>query len=284
MDGQRAVVVLLGMCLALAGCSSNHAKAAGGSATSSVTPDSATATIQGLVLDQELVPIQGAGVSVSGPQAANATTDVGGAFTLDHLAPGTYKVFAQRLGYVTGARQVEAPAGNVTKIGFTLAAIAFQAEGYHVSLPHTSFIQFGNGLVAGALQFIVPVNASTVVGALCDSCRFTLYVQPKPVQVVTEVHWVPPTVTGTNEKVEIWYFLTNGTTYLDRDYELAYLSNNGAKTWNETSITKLKKIGQISVELIAQEEGVSYQHRVETWTTFAYVQPLVDGFSAFPRK
>jgi hypothetical protein len=110
------------------GCVGSQAKSAGATASSTIaapaTFDSGTGGLDGLVHDDNLLPLADAQVGLLGTDIAPATTDAAGKFSFSHLAPGNYKVAAQRLGYEATAKAVDVPSGAVATVDLTLVAVA----------------------------------------------------------------------------------------------------------------------------------------------------------------
>jgi hypothetical protein len=83
---------------ALAGCSSKAPpKDAGNELAPELAVTATTGGIRGLVVDQAVVPIPGAKVSL--PTGANRTTDAAGLFNFTGLAPGDYFVIVAKPGF-----------------------------------------------------------------------------------------------------------------------------------------------------------------------------------------
>lgn len=117
---------------ALAGCSG------GGDVTpEAVGPTSdpsETGSINGLVLDSELVAVAGAAVAI--PTAnLETTTDDDGRFVLDAVPTGTHNLFVNKLGYEALAKRVDVAAGQALSVEFTLTAVA-------VADPYTDVVPF----------------------------------------------------------------------------------------------------------------------------------------------
>ena len=84
----------------------------------------ATGTISGIVLDQATgAPLGGAQVTVVG---ANVGAEAGsdGRYTITGLAPGTYRVQTQRIGYAISETSVAVAAGEIATADFRLQQVA----------------------------------------------------------------------------------------------------------------------------------------------------------------
>lgn len=126
-------MVLTMVGVALAGCTGGDdvAGPAGEvSGPAGVTDD--TGGVQGLVLSEEGLPIAGAQVAL-GADGALTTTGEQGVFNFGQVAPGSYQLFVQKLGFETVGRSISVEAGEVTEVEVTLAAIMV-AEPFHLTL------------------------------------------------------------------------------------------------------------------------------------------------------
>ncbi len=84
--------------IALAGGPFLTAPAQAQPAAAQVAQSTGSAVVSGVVSDANGAPISGAALTFSGPQAASATTDDEGAYSVN-LVPGTYKVSVEKGGY-----------------------------------------------------------------------------------------------------------------------------------------------------------------------------------------
>ncbi|HLE48245.1 MAG TPA: carboxypeptidase-like regulatory domain-containing protein [Candidatus Thermoplasmatota archaeon] len=279
---------MLAAALALAGCSGSPAAPAAASPTTTPTAeeptvDASTGSISGLAVDDESRPVPGATVAVSETNQ-QVETDEAGRFTVNGLAPGEYRLFANALGYVSQARKVSVRPGEVTEVQFMLEAVPITAEPYIAAMPRVAFINADQGLVGGGLRFVAGVNLSTLDDLFCSSCQHTYTITPKPVQVLSEVYWTDSGNPVTNQAIELWYWLGKRDYVGLAKYELADLKNRGVKDWSASGLAHLKttKVDKIYLDVIADETGLSFQHRVNIWTSFAYNAPLPDEYTALP--
>lgn len=159
LSAMAVVVALL-----LSGCAGAKANDADADVqTTSVVQASAEAlsdagSVEGLVVDDAVNPIQGATVALEGlPQTA--TTDEGGTFQFTNLAPGSYKLFAAKLGFESSARAVSVVAGESTKVTITLTQLQVD-EAYVDLIVFKLFMACGGGLIVvtftGGCQAVIP--------------------------------------------------------------------------------------------------------------------------------
>lgn len=152
MKGFSILVVSMTAAMVLSGCTSGEAspKAAATSAPPpTVSADSGSIT--GSVTDDELRPIPGADVAISGPAEAVAKTDDEGRFTFNELAPGEYTVIAQKLGYAAAAKKVTVEAAKAAEAAMVIASIAIDGQ------PHRYYEHIYRFIDGDAYTFAVGV-------------------------------------------------------------------------------------------------------------------------------
>lgn len=117
--------------VALSGC---VAEQAGDAADSASGPGdvagSDTGAIAGVVVDESLTPVPGVQVALLNDESVAKVTDESGAFEISGLAPGTYTVAVQKLGYDSGVKKVSVQAGETAEIQFTLTQVRVLVEAY----------------------------------------------------------------------------------------------------------------------------------------------------------
>ena len=84
--------------------------------------------IEGVVIDEEARPIAGATIGIVGGNGSMVSSSAAGAFAFSDLEPGNYKLAAQAVGFRDAAKAVDVLAGDVSKVNFTLEAIAVDAN------------------------------------------------------------------------------------------------------------------------------------------------------------
>lgn len=148
MDVQRLGTLLI-VAVLLAGCAKGGAKSEEPTSTNAVQvsgeslPDAGS--IEGIVVDESVAPIQGAVVSLEGLEG-QAVTDEAGAFFFNNLAPGSYNLFVAKLGFEASAKKVDVVANQPTKVTASLVTIAIK-ESYVESIEFKLFMTCGGGLV-----------------------------------------------------------------------------------------------------------------------------------------
>lgn len=131
------VAALLLTATALAGCSGGD-----DADTSSIDPsadDGTTGTIEGLVIDAELLNVANATVAILDAAAETATGD-DGHFLLEGVPTGQQTLVVNKLGYESSAQRVDVVAGQATEVEVTLSAIAVE-EPYLDVVPFAGYFE-----------------------------------------------------------------------------------------------------------------------------------------------
>lgn len=125
----------------LAGCVSGEGGAPAASpspsSTVAVAPPSETSaadetgSVEGVVTDEEAVPLAGADVLLR-ELTIQAKTDPNGSFAFTSVPPGKYSVIVALVGYVDEGKSVQVLAGEVSEVTFQLVRLAV-VESYHTT-------------------------------------------------------------------------------------------------------------------------------------------------------
>lgn len=166
---------------ALAGCLGGSTPAA---PTSSIAyePSGATGVVEGVVVNEETLPIEDATVGLAADVKVRTQTDQGGRFRLD-LAPGTHQILAQKDGYKPGAIDVNVAAGETAKTRIILKAAP-------VSVPREAKFTY-NGYLG--FDLAIPSGNQFGPGPAGDVQRSVYYPveQPDLVGVYSGIRWTP---------------------------------------------------------------------------------------------
>lgn len=190
----RALAV--GLAVVLAGCVAGEANPAAGPVNQPAQPvaDAETGAVSVLVTDDALAPLAGAVVGLLETRD-EAVTDASGRAAFNDLAPGTYTVVAQQLGYESAARKTEVAAGVVAEVVFALAPIPV-VEAYHTVLIFKGYITCGAGLlvvrlvtVCGTTGYETPVGTYNVTVDPNHKDEFKQEAHPGILMVVGELEW-----------------------------------------------------------------------------------------------
>lgn len=92
--------------------------------------DEETGAIEGVVVDDSLVPIPGAVVGLHGNEEFLTETDDGGAFSFSKVPPGTHTILAQKIGFQTLSKAIDVPVGAVTPVELVLTPVPIDAPYY----------------------------------------------------------------------------------------------------------------------------------------------------------
>lgn len=117
------LAALLLTATALAGCSGGDA--GGADATGPPADDQTTGTVEGIVVDAELLNVAGAAVAIP-PAGVETTTGDDGRFLLEGVSAGSHTLFVNKLGYEAETKRIDVVAGQTTEVEVTLTAIAVQ--------------------------------------------------------------------------------------------------------------------------------------------------------------
>lgn len=267
------VTILL---LVLAGC-------AGSAPEATVDPDAAdeprtgqgTGSLTGTVVGDEGLPVGGATVAIV-ETLERTTTDSNGTFTFNGLEPGSYRVIFERLGFESQGRIIDVAAGEVSQLDVVLVPVRVDTGPYYDAQVYVSHLQADQEW----LSFVF-ILANLNWSAMCGTCIHHVYLEPGPQQVLVENWWEPSGVPGLNEGIMIWW------RYYDPDGEFhnaleSYANREAREMGDET--TELRESGATNLTLSVHSkiDGVSFDHRIETWNTFAYHGDLPAGYTALP--
>lgn len=226
-----AAVAMVFLGVALAGCtdSAGEPLAPSTSSTSAVTQGSGSASVSGMVVDEESLPVQGADVSiVSLPEAPTATTGADGTFSFAAIAPGIQKLVASKAGYKTHQVEVQVGAQEaVDGVQLRLVRVPDPVKPFMTVIPGEGFIACA--LKAGASTF------TTIQFCEADPQHkpfydFDVSVEDGLTSLVLELEWVPTLPgTATHLRQELWKNpnCDNGGCNPDIQYEVEQ-----GRSWN----------------------------------------------------
>lgn len=130
---QGWLVVCLLMAMPLAGCTGGDEPGT----VADVDQEGDVARLAGVVVTEELVPIEGAQVQVG--DLAPVYSDASGAFEVGNVTPGAHRVVVQAIGFQGLAQTLEFLAGQVVEHQFTLSPVPV-IEPYAEVLPFRGYM------------------------------------------------------------------------------------------------------------------------------------------------
>lgn len=170
-----------------------------GAAAASGIANADNGTLEGVVINDEEMPIEGARVTafhVLMEETHTATAAADGRFSFPSVRPGVYELSAQALFFLNATKEAEVIAGQAVFVTFELVDVVKSA------LVIETFVQKGflNCSIAtvGDGQMYGPANYCEPLGS--DRAKFPLQFMEggTPTGVVLEAVWTPATpVTGT---------------------------------------------------------------------------------------
>jgi len=124
----RSTVLLVALAVAVSGCQQPEGATIDPSPVPGVKIETrvneTAGAILGLAVDVEKVPLANVTVALGeGASVRTTTSSLAGEFGFNDIEPGSYKLFAQRLGYRSAATKVDVVAGEVTQVRLELAAL-----------------------------------------------------------------------------------------------------------------------------------------------------------------
>lgn len=274
--------------LLLAGCAGGGDAGDAQSPSPAATPEATetSASIAGVVLNQELMPVSGAQVAIR--ELSQLTeTDAQGNFTFNDLDEGVYTVDVQRLGYESTARKVPVAVGQVASVEVVLRPIELPQEVYSVANPVSAHITLGHAWsdYYGAWDFL----------PLCTQCEFYVPLTPGPSDIENEAWWEKP-INADVFSHEIYYLLrqsvANETAAALEDSSTRVTSGYWGygemprpmeeDDYDEALENLAAETDVLQVRVGGGFYSVAYEQRVDIWITFAYNGELPDGYTAFP--
>ena len=189
--------VLLLCLVTLAGCS--DPKEGGGAATTPIEGPRGTGTLQGIVVDDAVRPLDGVAIEASGASGVlNATTGADGIFRFEDLSPGVYIVVASKAYHSTVQEAVDVREG-VAEPELARFQLLFQPD----TLPSVDLYKFEGFFECSAWPTNGCANVNIVTGIML--CSFNLPcsnvtsdrsvelipVAPQPGFLQSEMVWEP---------------------------------------------------------------------------------------------
>ncbi|MBI2078377.1 MAG: carboxypeptidase regulatory-like domain-containing protein [Euryarchaeota archaeon] len=279
MRGTSTIVWLSVATLLVSGCTSGTSGATSSGTTSAPAPtvSSDTGSITGEVFTDEFQPIPGTEVAINGPATSSAMTDAEGKFTFNELPPGSYVVFAQRLGFQSASKKAAVTAGAATEVSFSLEAVAIDED------PRMEYVQT-DGFITGPDVYCFCV-------IVYRTYSFTLNLTPGAQDIVTSMAWLAnaPT-TARYLYLGLYYKETRNGTFgaspvTTRIEELELSKKDKATVFY--SIYFACQGATFTPQCLADHPDalvpvIAYEQRVKLYSSIFYHQPAPDGYTGLP--
>ena len=249
-----------------------------------------------LIIDQELVPIDQALVTLTpGPQSTNTSTD--GRASFGPLVEGDYTVRVEKDGYATIGKQVFIAQSPPDRLIVSLVPVASDVP-YHLTHVFVAYI-FCTMTISNTFAPCVPVNVLTGQNITEDRAEFNFQIpypgladmlhemvwQRQPTGVDMSVTIRPPGAPLVVGGVTVTYLSTGGGSPL-RNWVVAGVENEGASApfdANEsTPYTTI--IRGNSDNTTGNLMSLYLDHRVNNYFTFFYNRPGPRDFTVIPEE
>lgn len=297
---RHVTVCFLVTFVAFAGCTGGNTADIGGP---SVQLDPDALAIRGIVVDEELVPIDRA-VITDAASGKTIMTGASGSFALGPVESGEHPLTASRDGYQPVSLLVQVFDVPVEGIRFMLAAAATTVP-YHETIPHSTFVNCASknpigGTPCTALPDYV-LGGNTVSPGESFAFRFTVP-SPNLVDLLIEMVWTnqafatdmafkvqtPPGQPATAAATTYYYmeggqplrgWMQAGVENDDRamfDAEPNKVTYEGMTIWSGNNATIPGVDGYLS--------GTTFyfNHRTDVWMTYFYNRAGTREFTALP--
>lgn len=268
------------ICGVFAGCASAGSEATATSVPPAPAPKPQVdmGSIVGMVTDEELRPLPRADVGLVGG-TATLETDAGGRYTFNDVAPGSYGLAVQALGYESQTRKVSVVAGAVTHANFTLRAVAIEEE-------FTETVHVGNliFLSHAFVNYYVPREIEP-----CGECHHYREIRAKSKEAMVETIYT----NGIPQPLDdLWYNMnknwTNATgssaTRGGQHIKSGYIKSYGQSRFSDTEMGNLKGVTKVMIYLAGGYTSVSVNKRVDFWFSLSYGEEFPENFTALPPR
>jgi hypothetical protein len=292
----RVLVVLCVSAWLIAGCLGEAPAVKSGATTGAGAPPSTTAaepttgvdtgSIAGLALDDEQRPLKGVKVGILETHQ-EATSDDVGAFTFNELAPGSYGVFSDLLGYESASKKVDVLAGEVTKVSLILKPIPIpvaRTQGFVSEV----YLELAAAVVATTVH-------RNVTGAEYRDIYYT--VENDAVSAVSGMQW-QSSAPGSAKRftIQLWAATkscddlceklneTSGVSPVivrSDDFQTHFEGKKGTQVNPTVLMDACYTAGSTDVSACNQDTLVhfAFQQRVNIYTTVFFAEPAPAGYS-----
>lgn len=170
--------------------------------------DTATGAVAGVVVDERIIPIDGARIVLRGSDGERSTTSAtDGAFAFADIAPGTYFVAVTHLLFAPAQVSVDVEAGREPPTTKVLLTRLFTQQAYSEALKFDGYIQCGYSTppietqcVDDYTRFVVPGGMFPELKEALDHRFYVSSVGPGWQTLVMELTW-EATAQGTSPEM-----------------------------------------------------------------------------------
>ncbi len=170
-----------------------------------------TGGIDGLIVDEEELPIGGARVVLVGTDI-ETSSDAGGRFTFSQVDPGDYKVTIKKTGFATAGRAVPVIAGEISQLRVTLKQLFFDVP-YHETHPWTGMVLAGFFTVAVGEGGSPGDPSCSACFLPCDTCVTEFNVTRGMRAIVFELEAQSTVANPVGDNDYFWQLLGNSRDY-----------------------------------------------------------------------
>lgn len=295
MRWQPATLGIVLLLPGLGGCIGGS-ESAGVAGPADLDPDALA--VEGLVVDQELVPVAQAMVAVDGIGLVSET-DAEGRFRLGPLEVGEYVIVAEKRGYSPASQTVRVSDEGTPPVTLTLSALALDVP-YHQTEVHVTFMicwissQIGNIPCTKLVDYVAGTNLSS-----SEKFAFPFRIaNPGLSELLVEHQWraqstardmtffikTPPNQPLTALVVK--YFQVWGGAPL-RGWVKANVKNGPNWAVFDATPNKVTYEGTLAshyTNSTLPNAAIYLNHRVDSWFTFFYNRPGSRDFTALPDR
>lgn len=305
-SGVALGVALIFLVLPLAGCTSDD--------TSTLEPrrldveapgdlviDESSGAILGQVVDEELLPVANATVTLEDDHGKRLTTPSAhdGAFAFSDLDPGSYLILVSHDGYFNQTQRETVSAGQITELQMILELDP--ASDYVEVLPFRGIVDSATWRAGPSCLTIVQPPFGTCLGITPSSLYGTVDAEPDWRTIVSEVYWTPnsavfhqtgfhyvrfPNVTsfeGVPDFNSAGYFETTGPTPMVLRIDRPTIQERGHPAESQYGPVVFRALNDFNdVNATVFAVGAMYQQTMDLLVSTFYGQTPPTGYTALP--
>ncbi len=242
-------------------------------------------SISGIVADPEMTPIVNASIELL-ELSSVAWTGPGGTFEFQNVPIGSHVLHSSAPGFIPKAVKVDVKLGEPTDVRIVLAPLILLDVAYHLSIPRDFYMDLANSPFDAGVNELQRQGVGVNRSMYCSACQSIIHFDRNPTQWIGEGTWQGGSAVLNERLTMQWATLTKGIDCKDcvKTYQFQGIITKDGK-W-EVLPTTMRWVsdgdGTWAYHNVTSPQ-LSFQHRATTWTTLAYVDRLVDDFTALPR-